>query len=61
MQVSVSLKFGKVDAYIASLLGMDPQTVARGRNELMGGKLDNDRVRAKGGGRLAQEKKRPKS
>jgi len=57
-----SLKFGYGgDTHIASLLGMDPQTVARGRNELMGGKLDNDRVREKGGGRLAQEKKRPKS
>ena len=57
-----SLKFGYGgDTHIASLLGMDPQTVARGRNELMGGKVDNDRVREKGGGRLAQEKKRPKS
>jgi hypothetical protein len=57
---SLKLGYGG-DTHIASLLGMDPQTVARGRNELMGGKLDNDRVRKKGGGRLAQEKKRPKS
>jgi hypothetical protein len=57
---SLKLGYGG-DTHIASLLGMDPQTVARGRNELMGGKLDNDRVREKGGGRLAQEKKRPKS
>jgi hypothetical protein len=57
---SLKLGYGG-DTHIASLLGMDPQTVARGRNELMGGKLDNDRVREKGGGRFAQEKKRPKS
>jgi hypothetical protein len=57
---SLKLGYGG-DTHIASLLGMDPQTVAKGRNELMGGKLDNGRVREKGGGRLAQEKKRPKS
>lgn len=57
---SLKLGYGG-DTHIASLLGMDPQTVARGRNELLGGKLDKNRVREKGGGRLAQEKKRPKS
>ena len=49
------------DAYIASLLGMDPHTVARGRQELIRGDLSPDRIRAEGGGRLSQEKKRPKS
>jgi hypothetical protein len=57
-----SLKLGHGgDAHIASLLGMDPHTVARGRQELTSGDLSRDRVRAEGGGRLAQEKKRPKS
>lgn len=57
-----SLKLGHGgDAYIASLFSMDPHTVARGRQELMEGDLNLDRVRAEGGGRLPQEKKRPKS
>jgi len=57
-----SLKLGHGgDAHIASLLGMDPHTVARGRQELMSGELTHDRVRAEGGGRLLQEKKRPRS
>jgi hypothetical protein len=57
-----SLKLGHGgDAHIASLLGMDPHTVERGRQELISGDLSPDRVRAKGGGRLPQEKKRPKS
>ena len=57
-----SLKLGHGgDAHIASLLGMDPHTVARGRKELISEDLSHDRVRAAGGGRLPQEKKRPKS
>ena len=57
-----SLKLGHGgDAHIASLLGMDPHTVARGRQELISGDLSRDKVRAEGGGRLLQEKKRPKS
>ena len=57
-----SLKLGHGgDVHMASLLGMDPHTVARGRQELISGDLDTDRVRKKGGGRLPQEKKRPKS
>ena len=57
-----SLKLGHGgDAHIASLLGMDPHTVARGRQELISGDLSHDRVRAAGGGRLLQEKKRLKS
>jgi hypothetical protein len=57
---SLKLGYGG-DTHIALLLGMDPQTVARGRNELISGKLSAGRIRKKGGGRLAQEKKRPKS
>jgi hypothetical protein len=57
-----SLKLGHGgDAHIASLLGMDPHTVARGRQELMTGELNRDGVREAGGGRLLQEKKRPGS
>ena len=58
-----SLKLGHGgDAYIASLLGMDPHTVARGRKELMSADLTTGgRVRAKGAGRPLQEKKHLKS
>ena len=57
-----SLKLGHGgDAHIASLLGLDPHTVARGRQELLSEDLTPGRVRAPGGGRLLQEKKRPKS
>ena len=57
---SLKLGYGG-DAHIAALLGMSPHTVARGRKELISGDLSADRIRKKGGGRLAQEKKRPKS
>ena len=55
-----SLKLGHGgDAHIASILGMDPHTVAKGRKELMGVDLTaRDRVRAPGAGRPSQEKKR---
>jgi hypothetical protein len=46
---------------IAELLGLDAHTVARGRGELLGGKIDRARVRREGGGRKSVEKKRPKS
>ena len=56
-----SLKLGHGgDAHIASLLGMDPHTVARGRQELINTECRRDAVRASGGGRLSQEKKRLK-
>jgi len=56
-----SLKLGRGgDTYIASLLGMDPHTVARGRQELINGDLSSKTIRAAGGGRLLQEKKRRK-
>jgi len=55
-----SLKLGHGgDAHMASLLGMDPHTVARGRRELIERNCGDDTVRAAGGGRLSQEKKRP--
>jgi len=58
-----SLKLGHGgDAHIASILGMDPHTVAKGRKELMGADLtDTDRLRTPGAGRPSQEKKRRKS
>jgi hypothetical protein len=58
-----SLKLGHGgDAHIASLLGMDPHTVAKGRKELMEADLDpTGRLRAPGAGRPSQEKKRRKS
>jgi hypothetical protein len=58
-----SLKLGHGgDAHIASILGMDPHTVAKGRKELMDADLiATDRLRAPGAGRPLQEKKRRKS
>jgi len=58
-----SLKLGHGgDAHIASILGMDPHTVAKGRKELMDADLTaTDRLRAAGAGRPSQEKKRRKS
>lgn len=56
-----SLKLGHGgDTHIASLLGMDPHTVARGRKELISTECGSDTIRATGGGRLLQEKKRLK-
>jgi hypothetical protein len=57
---SLKLGYGG-DTHIASLLGMDPHTVARGREELISKDLSFDKIRKKGGGRLSQEKKHPKS
>ena len=56
-----SLKLGHGgDTYIASLLGLDPHTVAKGRQELLIGDLTpGGRIRAKGAGRPLQEKKLP--
>ncbi len=56
-----SLKLGHGgDMHIASLLGMDPHTVSRGRQELINANCGGDTVRVSGGGRLSQEKKRLK-
>jgi len=49
------------DRQIADLLGLDPSTVARGRTELLNRDVEVDRVRRRGGGRKAVEKKRQRS
>ena len=57
-----SLKLGHGgDANIATLLGMDPHTIARGRSELLQGDIDPESIRDSGGGRPPTEKKRQKS
>ena len=44
------------DQWIASLLGMHPQTVARGRRDLLAGDIEVGRARKVGGGRKPVEK-----
>lgn len=57
-----SLKMGYGgDKKTASLLGLDPHTVAKGRTELLEQAIDQCRIRKKGGGRIPVEKKIPKS
>ncbi len=46
------------DQKIATLFGLDPHTVAKGRRELFGGTVDRDKIRIPGGGRKTIEKKR---
>ncbi|HQT75336.1 MAG TPA: hypothetical protein PLX84_15535 [Acidiphilium sp.] len=54
-----ALKVGRGgDRWVAELLELDPATVARGRQELLAGKVLVDRTRKSGGGRKAHEKKR---
>lgn len=56
-----AMKLGKGgDAAIAEFLGIDPHTVAKGRNELLSRDIDVDRLRRPGAGRKKQEKKRRK-
>jgi len=56
-----ALKSGRGgDAIIGELLGMDEDTVARGRRELLEHDFEIERVRATGGGRKVVEKKRRK-
>lgn len=53
-----AMKLGKGgDAHIAEFLGIDPHTVAKGRNELLVRDVDVDRLRRPGAGRKKQEKK----
>ena len=53
-----SFKYGHGgDKKVASLFGMDPHTVAKGRSEIVAEKLDMDRIRKKGAGRIPSEKK----
>jgi hypothetical protein len=49
------------DRQMAQWLGLDVETVARGRRELLAGEVQSDRVRRVGGGRPRAEKKRPTS
>ncbi|MDD5708823.1 MAG: hypothetical protein PHR35_23150 [Kiritimatiellae bacterium] len=49
------------DRKMAELLGLDVHTVAKGRQELLGGAVDRGCIRQPGGGRVPMEKKRPKS
>lgn len=49
------------DRRMAQLLGLDVETVARGRRELLSGQVLRQRVRRSGGGRPQAEKKRQKS
>jgi hypothetical protein len=52
-----SLKLGHGgDGYIATLFGMDPHTVARGRIELVQGEPVSKQIREQGGGRLPVKK-----
>ena len=56
-----SLKLGHGgDRRIGELLGLDPDTVARGRKQLLDQDIERNRVRRKGGGRPPMEKKRPR-
>lgn len=45
------------DTLLAGLLGLDPDTVARGRRQLLAGEVQRERIRAAGGGRARAEKK----
>jgi hypothetical protein len=56
-----TLKMGRGgDRRIAELLGVDAETVARGRRELLAQDVQIERIRRAGGGRKAVEKKRRK-
>ena len=55
-----ALKWGHGgDHKVARLLGLDPDTVAKGRQQLLDGEVLRDRIRKPGAGRPAVEKKRP--
>lgn len=52
-----SMKIGHGgDEQIAELLGLDPNTIARGRRELLAQDVEVDRIRRKGGGRKSVKK-----
>ena len=48
------------DTQVAELLGIDPGTVARGRQELLSGDISPGRVRRAGGGRPSAKKASPR-
>lgn len=55
-----SLKLGHGgDSIVAEFLGLDPHTIARGRQQLLDQDAEFGRVRKSGGGRKPVEKKRP--
>jgi hypothetical protein len=55
-----SLKLGRGgDQRLAALLQLDPQTVARGRKQLLAQEVEWDRVRKSGAGRKPVGKKHP--
>lgn len=56
---SLKLGYGG-DKKISEFLLVDPQTVARGRKELLGRDIDVEHIRKKGGGRYSAEKKHQK-
>lgn len=49
------------DRWVGQALGLDEETVARGRRQLLSGEVQRGRVRRVGGGRPRAEKKRPAS
>lgn len=53
---SIKIGYGG-DSKISNLFGINPHTVAKGRNELLEQDIEIDRIRKKGGGRNSQEKK----
>jgi hypothetical protein len=56
-----SLKLGHGgDTILAEFLGLDPHTIARGRQQLMDQDVEVGRARKSGGGRRPLEKKRPR-
>lgn len=48
------------DRQIATFLGLDPHTVAKGRQQLLSQKVERERIRQPGAGRKPVEKKRQK-
>lgn len=55
-----ALKLGRGgDRQLADFLGLDPHTVARGRQQLLDQDVEFERLRKTGGGRKRAEKKRP--
>lgn len=53
---SLKLGYGG-DKIISELIGVDVHTVSKGRKEIVSGKIDNERIRCKGGGRHNVKKK----
>jgi hypothetical protein len=49
------------DSVLAAFLGLDPHTVARGRQQLLDQQVTTGRTRRSGGGRKLIEKKPPTS